>query len=73
MEKTIKNWNISAKAYHICHLFINSSYLVSLWMTRVGMSMVCVFSLPCPFDGLMFIAFGIMEVGLLAARSHVLL
>lgn len=41
-------------------------------MTRIGMRMACVFSFPFHFFGLMFIAFGIMEVGLLAARSHVL-
>lgn len=35
--------------------------------------MVCEFTLLCLFYGLMFIAFGIVEVGLSAARSHVLL
>jgi len=57
----------------MCHLFISSSHLISLWMTRIGMTVLCEFHLPCPFCGLMFIAFGMVEVGLFAARSRVLL
>lgn len=81
MEKTIKKQTTehvlgirSVKCYHIyiCHLFISISCLSSLWMITVGMTMVYVFNLPCPFYSLMFIAFEIVEVGLFAARCHVL-
>lgn len=52
--------------------FIISSYLFSLWMTRIGMTTVSL-QPPCPFYGLTLMAFRIVDVELFVVKSHILL
>lgn len=45
--------------------FISLSYLIIPWMTRIGITMMSVFNLPCPYYDLMFKAWVFWILGCL--------